>query len=304
MKSLAAWKHSLDGGDLTLVLIITALLALAALFVAFYYLKRARIIEDTPTSRIRSAAQGYVELVGPVIGGEAGELIAPLSQHPCVWYRYKVQRYRESGKKGSWHTVQQGTSDAWFQINDGTATCAIDPGGAEVIAEHDRTWYGHQAVPAFASNSDFFAAFTNDRYRYVEAVIMPHETIYALGNFHTVGGGRNLPTTQEQVGNVIRQWKQDYDQLLARFDRDGNGQIDMQEWQAVRRAAELEADQQRDKMAQTPAINVLCKSPDRNYPFILSTHSQKRLAQRFRWFSGGLAGLGGASAALLLYLLA
>jgi len=303
MSTLAAWKQSLDAGELTLVLLLSAALTLAALCFAFYQLKRARIIEDTPTSRIRSAAQGYVELVGPVIGGEAGELIAPLSQHPCVWYRYKVQRYRESGKKGRWETVQQATSDAWFQINDGTATCAVDPAGAEVVAEHNRTWYGHQAIPAYASNRAFFSAFSNDRYRYVEELIMPHETIYALGNFHTVGGGRNLPTTQAQVGSVIRQWKQDYDQLLARFDRDGSGRIDMQEWQEVQRAARQEADRQRHQMAKTPAINVLCKTPDRRYPFILSTHSQKRLAGRYRLFSGLLATLGAGATAFALYLL-
>lgn len=304
MNTLAAWKHSLDSDQLPLVVAACVLVALAALFFAFYYLKRARMIEDTPTSKIRSAAQGYVELVGPVIGGEAGELIAPLSQHPCVWYRYKVQRYRESGKNGHWETVQQGTSDAWFQINDGTGTCAIDPSGAEVVVELNRTWHSHNAIPGFAVNSGFFSSFQDGRYRYVEELILPHETIYALGNFHTVGGGRNLPTSQEQIGHVIRQWKQDYDQLLARFDRDGNGQIDMQEWQAVQRAAAREADKQRDKLAATPAINVLCKTPDRRYPFILSTHSQRKLTRRYRFLSGGLCAVAAGATGLCLYLLA
>ncbi|WP_210396011.1 GIDE domain-containing protein [Motiliproteus sediminis] len=302
MNALASWKASLSSGELTAAMVISAIVALVLLFMAFYYLKRARIIEDTPTSKIRSAAQGYVELVGPVIGGEAGELVAPLSQYSCVWYRYKVQRYRESGKKGSWQTVRQGTSDAWFQINDGTGTCVVDPDSADVITEHKRTWYGHDAIPAFSTNSSFFSTFTNDRYRYIEELIMPHETIYALGNFHTVGGGRNLPTTQQQVGEVIRHWKQDYNALLQRFDADGDGKIDMQEWDAVRRAAEREADKQRDKLAKTPAVNVLSRMPDRRYPFILSTHSQKRLAKRFRLFSTGMAVLTAAATGFLFYL--
>ncbi|MEZ4720285.1 MAG: LemA family protein [Flavobacteriales bacterium] len=48
-------------------------------FCFFHYFKRARLIEDTPTSRIRSAAQGYIEIVGAVSSARNKELAAPLS---------------------------------------------------------------------------------------------------------------------------------------------------------------------------------------------------------------------------------
>ncbi|WP_455203621.1 hypothetical protein [Kaarinaea lacus] len=47
-----------------------------AFYFAFLYLKRARIIEDTPTSKIRSAAQGYVELQGRAQTMEGAPIIA------------------------------------------------------------------------------------------------------------------------------------------------------------------------------------------------------------------------------------
>ena len=51
------------GGFWSLLSVLSAL-ALLALYFAFRNLHRARLIEDTPTSRIRSAHQGYVELIG------------------------------------------------------------------------------------------------------------------------------------------------------------------------------------------------------------------------------------------------
>jgi hypothetical protein len=288
------WKASLSGDEVTLYLVITAVLALLLGGAIFHYLRRARLIEDTPTSRIRSAAQGYVELHGAVIDGEAGELLSPLSNRPCVWFYYRVQRYRTSGKGGRWQTVRQGTSEPWFQINDDTATCLIDPAGAEVITEHSRTWYGHSEFPTetLGSTSLLSGAIGTQRYRYTEKFIHRHDVIYALGQLQTVGGGRRLPDSRQQTGEVIREWKQDYARLLARFDRNHDGQIDLQEWETVRQSAGREADQRRGALAALPSMQVLSKPAGRGYPYLLSTHSQKHLARRFRYFSAGaLAGL-------------
>ena len=54
-------------GDRFKLCLIIAALAAAAVYSLWYTIKawaRNRAIEDTPTSRIRSAAQGYVELNG------------------------------------------------------------------------------------------------------------------------------------------------------------------------------------------------------------------------------------------------
>ena len=75
-------------------------------------LKIARLIEDTPTSRIRSAAQGYVELVRtwPAPRGHAN--LAPLTQRPCIWWRYRISQRTESGgtkrARDAWQTHRLG----------------------------------------------------------------------------------------------------------------------------------------------------------------------------------------------------
>ncbi len=60
--------------------------------------RRARAIDDTPTSKISSAAQGYIELVGRgrALGGLP--VLSPVSQLICLWYRFTAER-RDSQHK-------------------------------------------------------------------------------------------------------------------------------------------------------------------------------------------------------------
>src|SRR5690554_6778645 len=69
---------------------------------------RIRHLLDTPTSRIRSAAQGYVELVGVLRSGPVENLSAPLTGEPCLWWRYRIEEYRSNGKRSSWSLVERG----------------------------------------------------------------------------------------------------------------------------------------------------------------------------------------------------
>src|SRR5579871_4099491 len=86
-------------------LIWMGILSLFALY--FFYqwyknLKFGRVIADTPTAKIRSAAQGYVELLGQGhrLNGEPS--FAPLSKLPCIWYRYAIERR----SKNRWFMIE------------------------------------------------------------------------------------------------------------------------------------------------------------------------------------------------------
>jgi hypothetical protein len=77
-----------------------ALMALVAFFAWMMSLRRALAIGDTPTSRIGSAAQGYVELVGRGRNHPNFPVVSKLTQLPCLWYRYIVEQ-RTSNTSGS-----------------------------------------------------------------------------------------------------------------------------------------------------------------------------------------------------------
>ena len=94
--------------------------------------RRARLIEDTPTSRIRSAAQGYVAIAGNARLLPGSENRAPLTQRPCVWWRYRISKRTESGsgknRRSQWQTVASGTSVVPFVLDDGHLAVPTGPG--------------------------------------------------------------------------------------------------------------------------------------------------------------------------------
>ncbi len=74
--------------------LLLAALAGGGLYSLWYGLRswrENRLVADTPTSRVRSAAQGYVELIGKGRLPAGIDNRAPLSKKPCTWWRYQIE---------------------------------------------------------------------------------------------------------------------------------------------------------------------------------------------------------------------
>ena len=148
MSELHSWALTSPGDDFWMVIVIAVVAAVAGFFGAFYFFSRKRIMEDTPTSKIRSAAQGYVELAGHGKQMEGPPIVAPLTQKNCTWYSFRIERKRKSGKNTSWSTIESGRSEELFAIRDETGDCVIDPEGASVTTVEKDVWYGASARPS------------------------------------------------------------------------------------------------------------------------------------------------------------
>lgn len=246
-------------------------------------LKKARYLLDTPTSKIRSAAQGYVELYGVLQAGSE-QLSAPLSNAPCVWWSFTIDEQIKSGKDNSrWQQVEKGSSSALLRLNDGTGECFIDPAGAQVIPVTKQVWYGTERHPRRENmRKNFLQHMLRGikRYRYTEQRLHQHEPLYAIGDFVSRGGGREVFDLAASQGELIRAWKKDYPGLLRRFDRDRNGQLDVQEWQKVCESAKSEALRLQRVRSGDPVQHYLRK-PQGRQPFILSSHGEDEIAKRF-----------------------
>lgn len=292
-----------------LLLALSSLAALYSLYRMLTRLRRARWVEDTPTSRIRSAAQGLVELKGQLDAGGHAALVSPLAETDCLWYRFRVEEYRRSGKSSRWRTVEQGVSERPFVLRDGTGSCWINPQGAEVHPRQRRRWEGHKRWPAgHALRTGLLSGLLGSRYRYTEEWFAEGETLYALGWFQSRGAGREALDQGSVARQVISQWKADYADLLARFDRNQDGQLDMQEWQRVRLAAAQHAEQQSRVAEQAALVHVLDKPRLGGLPFLLSDQHEQHLSGLLRrqsgWSLAGLVLAGLVSGALWLALLA
>ncbi|MFA5630085.1 MAG: GIDE domain-containing protein [Porticoccaceae bacterium] len=269
-----------------LFLIVAAAVALSTLSAARTNIIRARLVEDMPTSRIRSASQGYVELMGLAIA-RAGLLSAPLSARPCLWWQYRIERYRKSGKSHSWVTVDKGASSTPFFIDDGTGVCRIEPEGAEISCLHRKQWYGSSRLPAGATPSPRTSLIhrlgaMSGRYRYTEHLIRDGDPIYLLGHFESDASGRRVLTLDQIAGQLIRTWKADYSEFLVRFDSDGNGVLDEQEWQNAQAEAARAAREHQAQARTAIPEHVVRKPQARGLPYLIGSHGQEALSRKFR----------------------
>ncbi|EWC42935.1 GIDE domain-containing protein [Stutzerimonas stutzeri] len=248
---------------------------------------RARHLLDTPTSRIRSAAQGYVELAGVLRVLAVPQPVAPLTGESCLWWRYRIEAYRSNGKRSSWHVVERGVSDAWLRLADATGECLIDPRGATVYPAFRKVWTGNLRHPRSIAPSAWLDLFSGaKRYRYTEERLHEGEPLYAIGDFQSSGEGRQGFDLNAARREVIGRWKGDFSGLLQRFDSNSDGLLDEQEWRRVRLAARLEAEDLHRQRSTAPALHRLSR-PREAMPFVLSSHGEEVLARRFHWQAAG-----------------
>jgi hypothetical protein len=103
-------------------------------FGGFRLLARKRLLLTTPTSKIRSAAMGLVEVNGLAAGPYT--VPAPITGKPCFLYRTTAWQQRE-GKQKEWERVADETLHLPFFIDDSTGQLLIEPLGADLDLQRD-----------------------------------------------------------------------------------------------------------------------------------------------------------------------
>lgn len=249
-ESAAVWPYALTA---------MALVSFAA-WIANY--RRYRQITDIPTSRVASAAQGYVELLGRSAQLPDAALVTMFRGLPCVWYRYQVE---EKSSDDKWSLRDHGESDDPFLLIDDTGQCVIDPQSAEIITSRVETW-------------------TDGDRRYTEWLLLPQDTLYALGQFATIGGAGSELDFDGDVGALLAAWKRNQPQLLKRFDLDRDGSIDLKEWRLARRQARREVEASHREIRASSDVNIMRRPADGRL-FLLSNQVPDKLVTRYQLWS-------------------
>jgi len=273
-------------------------------FVAsFVFLHHTRLMENMPTSRLRSAAQGYIEVEGDARLMEGPPIIAPLTKARCVWWRFAIDEKRGSGKNRRWVTIESRTSDDCFELDDGTGRCVVDPDGAKVIPSHRQRWYGSSETPDISPElgSGWLRAGFSP-FRYTEERIHPGNSVYALGAFRTQTGMADAFDEQLDLKDLLNKWRHDK-KMMALFDVNKDGQVDQKEWDAARRMAKKKVSEVHVQRAvETPDLHLLARPRD-GRPFILSAIPQAQLIRRYRISSAACLVLAAGGGYVLLHAL-
>lgn len=242
-------------------LLILALIALISFVLWILNFRRARVVADTPTSRVGSAPQGYVELHGVARTHPGNVLVGPLTATACVWFRFQVEEKR--GK--DWVVVQRGLSDTTFLLDDGTGEAVVDPEHAEVLTSRKRCWI-------------------RGAERCTEWLLVPDEPVYTIGEFSTVGGANAQLDPSADLTVLLCDWKRDQPRLKERFDLDNNGLIDPNEWELAVRAARREVGKRHQQIRSQPGV-ALVRAPHDGRVFLLSNLDPDALAHRYTWWT-------------------
>lgn len=237
-----------------------SLVAVTSLIAWMGNFRRFRMIADTPTSKVASAPQGYVELFGHAALHPGVPFFGKLSGLPCVWCRYQVEE--KNGDK--WNVIDWGATSDTFLLVDGSGQCVVDPDRAEIVTTHRRVW-------------------TEQDYRLTEYRLIPGDTLYAIGEHVTLGGANSDLSLREDVNALLAEWKKDRAALLERFDLDKNGEVDIKEWELARQEAVREVRRQHLEIRLRDGVHVIRHPRDKRM-FLISNLSPQQLARKYvRW---------------------
>jgi hypothetical protein len=213
--ALAAWPSRLalqsDSSDDTLGLVAFFAVGLFLVYYGFRKWQQMRLIQDTPTEKVRSAAVGRTELsgVGKSIDG-VGTIPQPFADGECLVATYEIEEWEEdhdpddAGSDGHWQTLDSGTLFVPFELDDGTGAMRVEPEADATfdISEEYRTRIRVRprrdppaAVAAFIDrqNADGgdgglfdldlgdVPVESSEKRRYTQEVIPPGEELYLLG---------------------------------------------------------------------------------------------------------------------------
>ncbi len=207
-------------------------LVIFSLFAAISLYRRIRLIEDTASTQLSYAAQGYAELEGIVKLYDGEVTRGPDRELPTMlWY--------------SKHMVSSSTG---FILEDEKGRCTIDPRDAEVI------------TPRYTYNSQTYDA------------IYPNEKIYVLGYLETLKKHRTFYEQNALVSKKVAEWKQNRFNFLDMFDRNHDGKIDDAEMDQARDTAQKHVDRHLEEIYQQPATHVVSKPGDGRPFIISSIH--------------------------------
>jgi hypothetical protein len=140
-----------------------ALCFLGFTYFAFRRIKVKRMIENIPTTASIGVSVGLAEVKGKIRLIQEKPLDGPVSNQPCVWYRYLIEERRGSGKNARWVKISDNIFFQRFYCEDEEGRLVIDPKGANLTSRHKKVK-------------------REGSMRYSEWLLKPGDKLYALGS--------------------------------------------------------------------------------------------------------------------------
>jgi hypothetical protein len=152
----------------------------------FRMLQRKRLILNTPTSKIRSASLGLVEVNGLAAGPYT--IPAPITARPCYYYRTRAWECHRSGKREEWRLAADESLHVPFYLDDNTGRVLVDPNGADMDIHRDfqeeyggSLFFGKEMPPNVRAFLTRYGVSGDRRVKVEERSIKPKNALFIVG---------------------------------------------------------------------------------------------------------------------------
>lgn len=196
---------------------------------ALVMLHYRRMVENTPTSRIRSLSMGMVELSGKT--RRYYDLRTSATRTPCVFYHCRYYQYKKTGDSAHWvlsRSVSSGKIP--FYIEDDTGRVLVNPKGASFAISLAVQSFSGGYIPSLSLQ------LHDPNKKVTEALIAEGVRVYVLGSAKINRQGQDA---KARIIDKLRLLKQKPEALKA-YDANGDGQVDAQEWESARNDAAMQ----------------------------------------------------------------
>ncbi|MBI5787488.1 MAG: hypothetical protein HZA78_01340 [Candidatus Schekmanbacteria bacterium] len=264
-------------------------------FTLIYYgskrLKLKRLIEDTPTSRLKSMSIGLVEVKGQV--RPAFQIETPFNHTPCCYYRYRVQEYRRNSKgRGHWVVILEGDSHQYsFFLEDESGAALILPKNAEFDLAWNKVYESGSMLSAppphiveFLLTKDIKVQgwIFSKTIKVEEAHLFENQPLYILGYANSWKLGKDSGEAKQIKyfiwNKELVNLKKDMKRLFREFDLNKDGKIDADEWEIAKKKM---AEKAKEKFqAQMHNLMQIEHGPKGGI-FYISEKSEAELLSRF-----------------------
>ena len=223
-----------------------------------YMLKCRRMVQNTPTSKIRSASMGVVELIGRAESGF--QLLSPFRMVPSVFFQCRMYRRKTNDGSTGWQLSRSYSSGKLpFFITDETGRIKVQPNDALFC----RSLFHRETI-----NHDLESKTVLD-------IIPEGKTMYVLGFNQRKWHKKTVEDKIRERLQSIRYNRTDF----ARFDTNGDNRIDDEELLGA--AAQIEAEFRNNSSGViSPSRDVTVgTSPHGRTPLIIAS-SERELIKR------------------------
>lgn len=248
--------------------------------------QKKRLLENIGRSTVRGAAVGLVELSGMSRG--CNPTPSPVQGAKCSWWRCVIEEWRKQGKNSSWVEIGSRESQDQFYLEDSTGRILIVPVGAEYhlrefILELNSSTRTRLApiLQGWGYNDMNWFGFSR-KLRIREEIIPEGFPLYVFGNMVAVA---EMNAPNDKAGR----WQQRLSEikknkgLMNLADKNQDGSVDGQEWDALREEQQLKfLEEEAKRASQAGQPGALIMAPEGS-PFIISVHGEDVLTKKFTW---------------------